>query len=82
MHHSLWSMGFSLLTEQGLDNILSLLIKSGGGKRQDKKRLIGNNQLGGKLRHCSSTSQSIELLEETESEIINSVLSEAAIFQI
>lgn len=62
--------------------MLALLIKSRVEKRQDKKHLIGNNQLGGKLQHCNNTSQSLELLAETPSEVINSVLSEAAVFQI
>lgn len=54
MHHSLWLMGFSLLIERGLDKILAILIKSGGGEWQDKKHMIGNNQLGAKLQHCST----------------------------
>lgn len=82
MHHSLWSMGFSLLIEQGLDKILALLMKSGGGKRQDKKHLIGNSQHGAKVQHCSRTSQPLELLEETPPEVISSVLSGAAVFQV
>lgn len=65
--------GILPLMEQGLDSILALLIDSGGVKRQDKKHLIGNNQLGGKLQHSSSTSQLLELLAETPSEVINSV---------